>query len=159
MLIGLVRPLSANESAEDTIRGRHPGTNVRQNGVVLILLALFIPWNQLPEKFHSYRALLGTYRNYYWNIWKNAIGGLEEYAQYAAKNILQIKKSQLDAKLDRNLRNAAKNRQATDVDTFNNEDNNADDREKEGEEEQENDMDVPTVDSYSHVVVIIRIYQ
>lgn len=112
MLIGLIRPLSANESAEDTIRGRHPGTNVRQNGVVLILLALFIPWNQLPEKFHSYRALLGTYRNYYWNIWKNAIGGLEEYAQYAAKNILQIKKSQLDAKLDRNWRNAAKNRQA-----------------------------------------------
>lgn len=97
--------------------------------------------------------------DYYWNIWKNAIGGLEEYAQYAAKNILQIKKSQLDAKLDRNLRNVVKNRQTTDVDTFNNEDNNADDREKEGEEEQENDMDLPTADSYSHVVVIIRIYQ
>ncbi len=79
---------------------------------------------------------------------------MEEYVKYAAKNILQIRKSQLDAKLDRDLRNAARNYQATDVEIFNGEDNNDDNRKKEGEEEPEDDIDVPTANSYLYAVGI-----
>ncbi len=101
--------MSTNERAKDAIRGGHPEIDTRRNDVALILLVLFVLWNQLPEKFHSYGALLGTYMDYCWNIREDTIGGLEEYVQYAAKNILQIRKSQVDAKLDRDLRNAARN--------------------------------------------------
>ncbi len=83
---------------------------------------------------------------------------MEKYAQYAVKNILQIRKSQLDVKLDRNLRNAASIHQVADVEMFNNEEKNDDDREKEGEEEPEDNIDIPTADSYSHTVAIIHIH-
>ncbi len=134
-LVGFVRPLSPNKRAEDVIRGEYLETDTRQNDVILILLALFIPWNQLPEKFHSYKALLGTYTDYYWNIWEDTIGRLEEYAQYAAKNILQIRKNQLNAKLNRDLRNAARNYQVEDAEIFNCEDNNDEDRDEKGKKE------------------------
>ncbi len=144
--------------AENAIRGGHPKTVERRHDVALILLALFVPWNQLPEKFHSYGALLGIYTDYCWNIWEDAIGGLEEYAQYTAKNIFQIWKSQLDAKLDRDLRNAVRNYQAADAEMFDGEDNNDDDREEEGEKEPEDDIDVPTADFYSHAVTITHMH-
>ncbi len=83
---------------------------------------------------------------------------MEKYAQYAAKNILQIRKSQLDTKLNRDLKNAARNYQAADAEMINDEDNNNDNREKEGEEEPEDDIDVPIANSYSHVVAITRMY-
>ncbi len=67
-MVGLVGPLSTNEKAEDAIRGGHSETDARRNDVALILLALFVTWNQLPEKFHSYGALLEIYTGYYWNI-------------------------------------------------------------------------------------------
>ncbi len=60
MLVGLVVLLSTNERVEDAIRGGHPKTDTRRNDVALILLALFVPWNQLPKKFFFYGALLGT---------------------------------------------------------------------------------------------------
>ncbi len=157
-MVGLVEPLFTNKRAEDAIRGRHSETDARRNDGPLILLTLFVPWNQLPEKFFSYEALMGTYIDYYWNIWEDAIEVLEEYTQYTAKHILQIKKSQLDAKLHRDLRNVARNHQAADVEIFNGEDNNDDDREEEGEEELENNIDVPTADSYSHAVAITRMH-
>lgn len=68
MLIGLVKPLSTNKKAVDAIREGYLETNTRQNDVALILLALFILWNQLPKNFHSYKALLGIYTDYCWNI-------------------------------------------------------------------------------------------
>ncbi len=43
MLIGLVRPLSSNKRAKSTIKERYLETNVRQNNIALILLALFVP--------------------------------------------------------------------------------------------------------------------
>lgn len=63
-LIALVGPLSTNKSAENTIREGHFETDVRQNDVILILLALFGPWNRLPEKFHFYGAVLEIYLDY-----------------------------------------------------------------------------------------------
>lgn len=60
ILGSVVRPLSTNNRAEDTIRGKHPETDTRQNDVAFILPALFVPWNQLSEKFYSYGALLET---------------------------------------------------------------------------------------------------
>ncbi len=58
ILGSVVRPLSTNNRAEDTIRGKYPETDTRQNDVAFILPALFVPWNQLLEKFYSYGALL-----------------------------------------------------------------------------------------------------
>ncbi len=80
---------------------------------------------------------------------------MEKYALYAAKNILQIRKSQLDAKLDRDLRNAAKNH-AMETEMFDGEDTNADDKEEDIEEEGEENIDLPMADSYSHAVAITR---
>ncbi len=83
---------------------------------------------------------------------------MEKYAQYAAKNILQISKSQLDAKLNRDLRNVTRNYQAADAKMFDGEDNNDDNREEEGEEEPEDDINVPTADSYSYAVIISQMH-
>ncbi len=83
---------------------------------------------------------------------------MEEYTQYVAKNILQIRKSQLDAKLDRDLRNAARNHQVADAKIFNGNDNNDDVREKKGEKELEDNIDVSTADLYLHAIVIIHMH-
>lgn len=80
---------------------------------------------------------------------------MEEYALYAAKNIFQIKKSQLEAKLDKNLQNAAKN-YAMKTKMIDSEDINPNNREKDIEEEDKDNIYVPTADTYSHAVAIMH---
>ena len=63
ILVALMGPLSTNESSEDVVRRGHPDTDARQNDVGMILLALFVPWDQLPYKFHAYQANLSSFRN------------------------------------------------------------------------------------------------
>lgn len=63
-LVAFIRLLFINKSAKNVIRRRHPKTNTRQNDVALILLALFVLWNQLSEKFYSYGTILKTYLDY-----------------------------------------------------------------------------------------------
>lgn len=78
---------------------------------------------------------------------------MEEYALYTAKNVLQIRKSLLDAKLDRDLRNAAKNH-AMETEMFDGENTNSDNRKKDIEKEDKVNIDLPTANTYSHAVVI-----
>lgn len=59
---------------------------------------------------------------------KNIFKNLEKYTLCIAKNILQIKKSQLDAKLDKDLQNATKN-YVIETKIFNGDDTNFDYRE------------------------------
>ncbi len=42
-MLGLVGSLSTNKKVQDAIRGKHFETDVRQNDIDLILLALFVP--------------------------------------------------------------------------------------------------------------------
>lgn len=107
-------------------------------------------------KFHSYKAFLGIYIDYWWNIWEDTIKRLKKYTYYAIKNILQIKKSQLDIKLDRDLRNAINNHQVVDAKIFDNENNNTNDRKKKGKEEPEDNINMPTTDFYSYIVAITQ---
>lgn len=65
ILIVFVEPLSTNKNAEDVIKSCYSKTNARQNNNALILLALFISWNQLADKFYLYEALLEMYLDYY----------------------------------------------------------------------------------------------
>ena len=80
---------------------------------------------------------------------------MEEYALYAAKNILSIRKSQQDAKLDRDLQNATKNK-TIEPDVFNGNDSNDDNIEEDLEEGDGENLDLPTANSYSHAVAMTR---
>ena len=53
-------------------------------------------------------ASLKSYQECCQSIWEDASESLEEYALYTTKNILQLKKSQDDAKLNRNVQEAIK---------------------------------------------------
>ena len=46
-----------------------------------------------------------TFQDHGWKILKDTSRRLADYTLYAAKNILTLRKSQVDAKLDRNLQN------------------------------------------------------
>lgn len=72
---------------------------------------------------------------------------------YATKNILQIRKSQQDARLDRDLRNTAKN-PIIETDIINSNDSNANEIEEDLEEEDRENLELSTANSYSHAVII-----
>lgn len=147
-MIVLVGSLSTNKNAKDAVKRGHLETDEGRNNIALILLALFILWNWLVEKFYLYEALKGIYLDYYWNISKNSIKNLEEYILYATKNIFQIKKIQQDAKLNRDLRNAAKNL-IIEPDIFDSNDSNDYNVKEDLEEENGENLELPISNSYS----------
>ena len=108
-LVALIGSLSTNEAAEDAIQGGHPDTDARQNDLGLILLGLSVPWDQLSRKFHAHNATISSFLNFTWQSWLEATETLDEYALYCADNILQMRKSQIESKLDQEQRRAAKN--------------------------------------------------
>lgn len=77
---------------------------------------------------------------------------------YAIKNILQIEKSQLNAKLDKNLQNAVKNH-AIKIKLFNSENTVPSDRKKDIEKKDNNSIDFFIANIYLHIIAITRIYQ
>ena len=64
--IALVRLLLINEAAKDTIQGGHLDTDARQNDVGMILIGLFIPWDQLQSRFLLHKATILSYSNLSW---------------------------------------------------------------------------------------------
>ncbi len=86
----------------------------------------------------------------YWEIRRICIIYCQKY--------FSDQESQLNIKLDRDLRNAANNHQLASAEIFDSEDNNDDNRKKEGEEELEDNIDIPIADSYSYQVAIIHIH-
>ena len=154
ILVALIGPLSTNESAEDVVCGDHTDTDARQNDVGMILLALFVPWDQLADKFHGYQANLSLFRDLCWQIWEDTSQQFEEHALYVAGNIPQIKKSQIETKLDQDLRRAAKDH-AKDIDTI--EENTDDDGEEEDERRDEEDLGLSNAQSFENAVELTRI--
>ena len=72
------------------------------------------------------------------------------------KNIFQIRKSQQDAKLNKNLRNAAKNH-LTEMEMLDADKSQVGDIREKDEEKDEENIYVPTTDSYFYVVTMIYI--
>lgn len=103
--------------------------------------------------FNGYRALLETYYDYCWNIWEDTSKNLEEYELYAAKNILQLRKSQVDAKLNRDLWNTAKEH-VIEANLLEDEDVNSENEVENLDVEDKDNIDMSTTDSYSHVIII-----
>lgn len=80
---------------------------------------------------------------------------MEEYTVYAANNIFQIRKNQLDIQLDKNLQNSAKNHTIK-TEMFDDKDINVNNREKNIEEKDKKNKNLPIIDIYLHVVTITR---
>lgn len=82
---------------------------------------------------------------------------MEKYVLYTVKNILQFKKSQINAKLDRNLRNAVK-KYAIEANLLEDEDINFENKAKDLKVKNEDDIDMSTTNSYLHTITIIHKY-
>ena len=76
---------------------------------------------------------------------------------YIAKNIFQIKKNQLDAKLDRDLQNTAKNH-STKTDLIEGKEVDVDNRVKKVEKKDDNNINLHTAYLYLHTVTIIHMH-
>ena len=74
----------------------------------MILLGLFVPWDQLQNRFLLYNAIVLSYPSFCWQIWLDVIPDLDNYLFYCADNILQMRKSQIEVKLDQEQRREAK---------------------------------------------------
>ena len=107
ILVSLVGSFSTNKVAEDAVPNAHIETDARQNNMGLILLALFVPWELLPEKFQACHATTANFRDFCWQIWLDFAADLDEYTQFYANNILQMRKSQIECQLDRQQRKVA----------------------------------------------------
>lgn len=80
---------------------------------------------------------------------------MEKYALYTAKNIFQIRKNQLDAKLDRDLQNATKN-YIMETKMFDGKDINFDNGKKDIKKENKDNIDLLAANIYLYTVAITR---
>lgn len=130
--------------------------HISRNDIALILLALFILWNKFPEIFYAYWILLRIYQDYCWSIWKDVIQDFQDYILFVIKNILQIKNSQIDTKLDKDFWKAT-NKHVIKVDLFNGKSVNIDNEEDVLREKNREDLDMFNTNSYLYVVTIVYI--
>lgn len=66
----------------------------------MILLRLFILWDQFQSRILLYNTTLLLYLNLCWQIWLDVTPNLDEYLLYFTDNILQRRKSQVEVKLN-----------------------------------------------------------
>ena len=118
------------------------------------MLALFVPWDQLLEKFHEYQANLSSFRNLCWQIWEDTSQQLEEHTLYVAGNILQMRKSQIETKLDQDLYRTAKDH-AKNIDAI--EENTNDNGKEEDELRDEEDLGLSNTQSFENAVKLTHI--
>lgn len=78
---------------------------------------------------------------------------MEYYTLYAVRNIFQLKKSQVDVKLNRGLRNVAK-KYVIEKNLLGNEDVNSKNKAEDLEVKDEKNIAMSTTDSYSYAVTI-----
>lgn len=103
-----------------------------------------------------HKAIQDIYLDYYWNGWEDFVENLEKYILYTTKDIFQIKKSQQDTKLDRDLQNAAKN-YIIKAEIFDTDNNSADGIEKDVEKGDEEILDLPIIKLYLDEIIITYI--
>ena len=90
ILVSLVESISTNEAAEDAVPDAHIETDARQNDMGLILLALFVPWQLLQDRFEAYHATPSNFEEFCWQIWLDLSVELEEHARFHADNMPTI---------------------------------------------------------------------
>jgi hypothetical protein len=105
--VALIGSLSENQSLEDSVRGGHPETESMQNDLALILLALLVPWDQLPPLFAMFDCSNQAYKSHCAAIWNEIKLTLPLHIQVVAQNIELLQKSKADAQVDAALRKDA----------------------------------------------------
>lgn len=79
----------------------------RSNDLGLILLGLFILGSTLPSKFNTRSATKSSFLGLCWEIWLGSKCDLDEYSLYCADNMIQMQKSRIECRLDREERRVA----------------------------------------------------
>jgi hypothetical protein len=103
----LIGSLSENQSLEDSVRGGHPKTESMQNDLALVLLALLVPWDQLPPLFAMFDCSNQAYKDHCAAVWNEIVLSLPQHIQAVAQNINLLWKSKADAQVDAALRKEA----------------------------------------------------
>ena len=106
--VALVGSLSENQALEDSVRGGHPETESMRNDLALILLALLVPWDQLPPRFAMFECSDQAYKGHCAEIWNQIEPSLPPHIQDVARNIELLRKSKADAQVDAALRKNAR---------------------------------------------------
>ena len=101
--------LTEFQAAEDAVPGGHPKTEAIMNDLAEILLALFVPWNDLLSLFRRY----ATQQNACAQVWAIIEPTLAAHNRHFARNIELLRKSKEDCHVDAKLRESA-NRAADD---------------------------------------------
>lgn len=86
-----------------------------QNDLALILLALFIPWEQLHVVFARFNCNELTYKERCAEIWDSIKLSLPAHLQQVARNIELLRKYKADAQVDAALRTNARRSALSDI--------------------------------------------
>jgi len=109
--VALVGPLSKYQHIEDRVKGGQPNTRAIQNDVAAILLALFIPWEELPILFADAPDMCGneceSICDQCASIWAQVEPTLPMHIRDFARNVQLLRKSKDDGQIDIAQRRAA----------------------------------------------------
>lgn len=112
-LVGLIGHISTEQEREDRIPGGHMETVAMRNDLAVILLALFVPWEDLPAIFEPYQTVCSedcendcdksthTSAQIAGRVWDDLQDSLPEYVQDLARNVSLLRKTKEDADIDR----------------------------------------------------------
>lgn len=80
-------------------------SNSKNDDITMVLLVLFVPWERLPPYFKEAEATESTIPLLCWNIWCQCRPTLDAHVQYYATNLLQMRKSGVEARAAAEARN------------------------------------------------------
>jgi hypothetical protein len=117
--VALVGQLSQYQHIEDRVQGGHPETLAMQNDLAAILLALFVPWENVPPLFNNVMSICDDGCNVNCDqsshtglqacaiVWARVKDTLPEHVQEFARNVELLRKSKNDVDVDMAERKAA----------------------------------------------------
>ena len=106
-MVALISSLSENQDLEDSVHGGHPETESMQNDLALILLALLVPWEQLPHRFAMFDCSNEVYKGHCATIWNEIMPSLPPHVQIITWNIQLLRKSKEDVQVNAILQKEA----------------------------------------------------
>ena len=96
-LVKLLGRLYDNMDSDDDLS--IDNSNSKNDDIALVLLGLFVPWERLPDYFKESEATESTIPSLCWDIWCKCRPTLDAHVQYYATNLLQMRKSRLEARV------------------------------------------------------------
>lgn len=81
----------------------------RLDNIATVLLALYVPWERLLILFQEAGATEQTLSSFCWNVWCKCRPMLDAYVQYYAINLIQMRKSKLEARASAETNAKARN--------------------------------------------------